>query len=89
MFDWRDAIWRAVKIAGGMLELERRAKLPRGAVIFSLRKRRKNIPVEIAIAVSLATDGEVRISDIVPHVVEAVRNELDREAGTEALAPTS
>jgi DNA-binding transcriptional regulator YdaS (Cro superfamily) len=79
MTDWKEPIRRAAEIVGGVKQLERKAGLPRNTVSFSLRDRVRAPPIEIVIAISRATGGAVKISDIVPHVVKAVLKEANRE----------
>ena len=43
-------------------------------------------PVEVAIAISIATDFEVRVADLRPEVVAAVRAELERTSDPQVAA---
>jgi DNA-binding transcriptional regulator YdaS (Cro superfamily) len=78
--DCAGALRRAAEIVGSVRKLEREASLPRGAVSRSLNGQRKRVPIEVAAAVSRATGGAVKISDIVPTVLEAVRQERNTES---------
>ena len=77
--DATDAIERAINICGTQGALAERSKLSQ-QYISKLLVKKTTPSTDAAIAISRATDGEVRIRDLLPDVVEAVAAELEREA---------
>lgn len=73
--DWRAAIQRAVDIVGGQLKLGRACGVGRNAVYFALNKARTP-PIDLALAISRATGGQVKIAELIPSVVDAIAAEL-------------
>lgn len=75
MADFHDAIRRAATIVGGQAKLARLVGCAQSEVS-RLCTTAAAVSPKMAIAISRVTGGQVRISDLLPDVVEAVAEEL-------------
>ena len=77
--NWREHVRRAIELAGGHLEFARRAGMNRNTAHRALNNLRKPT-IELGVAAAKTSGGEVKIADMFPGVVEAVKAELERAA---------
>lgn len=73
--DFRPHVRRAAKIVGGQTKLAQRIGTVQSE-ISRLCTEAQSISPETAIAISRATRNQVRLQDLIPHIVKAVAAEM-------------